>query len=56
MTARNVLIVGVVCFLIGALSPLYPEDIGPTWVFTWLGLVLIVVGAVLWAVRRRGSA
>jgi hypothetical protein len=51
---RNVMIlgiVGIVCFLIGALSPLLNID-APTWIFTWIGIALVVVAVILWIVQR----
>jgi hypothetical protein len=45
---------GVFLFLVGALGAPYGEDLGfPIWIFTWPGVVLAMLGAVLWLVERR---
>ncbi len=53
-TGLWVLVVGAVSLVIGAFGgPIFGEDVDfPVWVFTWVGLGLIVIGAVILMMRR----
>ncbi len=53
-TGLWVLVVGTVSLLVGAFGgPIFGEDLDfPIWIFTWIGLGLIVVGAVIQMMRR----
>ncbi len=50
--------VGLALFLVGAIGgPALGEEAPfPVWIFTWLGLILLVVGAVMWVMQRRGGS
>lgn len=52
--ALRVLIAGLVLFVIGAVGgPVLGSDTSiPVWIATWAGVVLLVVGAVMFLVGR----
>lgn len=51
-TGLWVSVVGVVLLLIGAFGGTVLDLDFPVWIFTWIGLGLIVVGAVIMVMRR----